>query len=86
MFNHTQDVHTRDTIYIMRTKIQRLDLQLIQIEKEAYGSQSPPHQSFSNGYSLFLGAEGNRIEERQMSWRRKPYQACFKKELRLSII
>jgi len=59
MFNHTQDVHTRDTIYIMRTKIQRLDLQLIQIEKEVYGTQSPHCQSSSSVYSLYLGVEAN---------------------------
>jgi len=56
-----------------RTKIQNLVLQLIETEKEAYGIQSPPCQSSSSGYSLYLGVEGNSIEERQMSWHGKPY-------------
>jgi len=73
-------VHTRDTIYATRAKIQRFVLQWIQIEKEANGIQSPPHQSSLSIYSLYLGAEGKRIEEEQMSWHGQPYQTCFKKE------
>ena len=33
-----------------------------------YGIQSPPRQSPSSVYSLYLGAEANRIEEGQMGW------------------
>jgi len=42
-------------------------------QKRAYGIQSPPRQSTSSDYSLYLGAEGNRTEEGQLSWHGKPY-------------
>jgi len=66
-------VRTLDTIYTNCSKIQILALQLIKTEKEAYSIQSYPRQSSSSSYSFYLDAEGNRTEEGQMTWRRKPY-------------
>jgi len=43
-------------------------LLLLNRKKMVYGIQSPPRQSPSSVYSLYLGAEANRIEEGQMGW------------------
>jgi len=51
----------------------------------AYGIQSPPRQSSSSVYSLYLGAEGKSHwrDAIELVW--KPYWACFENEHRFSI-
>jgi len=58
MFGRNKDVHTHDTIYTTRTKIQLLMLQSIQIKRATYGIQSPHHQFSSCVHSVYLGAKG----------------------------
>jgi len=51
-----------------------------------YGIQSPPRQSSSSVYSLYLGAEGKSYWRgaNELAW--KPYWVSFKNEHRFSII
>ena len=48
-------------------------LLLLNQNKMTYGVQSPPRQSSSSVYLLYLGANANDTKDGKLSWRKKPY-------------
>jgi len=61
-------------------------LLLLNRKKMAYGIQSPPRQSSSSVYSLYLSAVGKShwSGANELAW--KPYWVCFENEYRFSIM